>query len=298
MQAAPPYDIKLPCFLSPTSHPGMPLGCRTLLPCLVQDDRLDQWLEVPPECEKTPRILPSARTVTCLSTSDEALESHMNSHIHADDYSKSEYVTSEEEEGVPYCNRCERLFIDMSALNQRIFAPPKHNWRFDCSHDLASPTSLDQHQHAFVHEGRVFKCFFCRWMFKSPSGIAHHIESQNMHAPPSSASPAHPSAPKTPLLPPRSPPTSPSLSPPPPPSTAQSTHASSADAFSLAWAGSTRSSTPPHTTTMRSSGTPCTREFTLISGFVLHLKPGVRTREACFDQWILRRSTERFSRLL
>ncbi|KAF9471473.1 hypothetical protein BDN70DRAFT_819952 [Pholiota conissans] len=110
----------------------------------------------------------------------------MNSPRHADEYSESDdesddessiSESSSEEEGEPYCNGCERLFVNMTALNQHLLASPKHNWCFDCERDFASPTSLVQHQNSLAHKDRDFKCPFCNGMFKSPSGIAHHIES-------------------------------------------------------------------------------------------------------------------------
>ncbi|KAF9476271.1 hypothetical protein BDN70DRAFT_184669 [Pholiota conissans] len=104
--------------------------------------------------------------------SNQALQSHTNS-THSYDFAGSD--DSEEEE--PYCNGCERLFVNMYALNQHLFASPKHNWCFDCSRDFASESSLVQHQNSLAHEDRNFKCPFCNGMFKSPSGVALHIES-------------------------------------------------------------------------------------------------------------------------
>ncbi|KAF9477100.1 hypothetical protein BDN70DRAFT_131478 [Pholiota conissans] len=77
----------------------------------------------------------------------------------------------------PYCKGCKHLFIDMAALNQHLFDSPIHNWCFDCSRDFSFPRALAQHQNSLAHKGRDFKCPFCNGMFKSPSGIAHHIES-------------------------------------------------------------------------------------------------------------------------
>ncbi|KAF9477091.1 hypothetical protein BDN70DRAFT_934509 [Pholiota conissans] len=56
----------------------------------------------------------------------------------------------------------------MAALNQHLFSSPKHNWSFNCSRDFASPSK-------------------------------HHTP---QHAPPSSASPSHPSTLKLLPLPP------------------------------------------------------------------------------------------------
>jgi Zn finger protein HypA/HybF involved in hydrogenase expression len=114
-----------------------------------------------------------------------ALESHMNSPRHTDDYTSPEFLDGHDDSDAdsdsvdddPYCNGCERQFIDMAALNQHLFASPKHNWCFDCSRDFTSETALSNHQNSLAHRGRDFKCPFCQGMFKSPSGIALHIES-------------------------------------------------------------------------------------------------------------------------
>ena len=44
----------------------------------------------------------------------------------------------------PYCNGCERQFVDMVALNQHLFDSAKHNWCFDCSRDFTSESALSQ----------------------------------------------------------------------------------------------------------------------------------------------------------
>ncbi|KAF8172719.1 hypothetical protein BJ912DRAFT_993276 [Pholiota molesta] len=134
-----------------------------------------------------------------------ALESHMNSPRHADDYASDDDVSdddvsdddvsdddasdaddvsddasfddSDSAEGDPYCSGCERQFVCMNALNQHLFDSPKHNWCFDCSRDFSSETALLNHQNSLAHRGRDFQCPFCNGMFKSPSGIAQHIES-------------------------------------------------------------------------------------------------------------------------
>jgi len=107
-----------------------------------------------------------------------ALESHMNSPRHADDYdSDADFSDCDSLDNDSYCYGCERHFIGMVALNQHLFASPRHNWCFECSSDFISATALLQHQNSIVHRGRDFKCPFCQGMFKSPSGIALHIES-------------------------------------------------------------------------------------------------------------------------
>jgi hypothetical protein len=44
----------------------------------------------------------------------------------------------------PYCNGCDRQFIDMVALNQHLFHSLRHNWCFECSRDFRSQTALGQ----------------------------------------------------------------------------------------------------------------------------------------------------------
>jgi len=107
-----------------------------------------------------------------------ALESHMNSQRHADDYdSDAGSSDCESLDDDPYCDGCERQFINMVALNQHLFSSSRHNWCFDCSRDFSSPTALLQHQNSLAHRGRDLKCPFCQGMFKSPAGIFSHIES-------------------------------------------------------------------------------------------------------------------------
>ncbi|KAF8816074.1 hypothetical protein BYT27DRAFT_7248598 [Phlegmacium glaucopus] len=83
----------------------------------------------------------------------------------------------EDEDDDPYCNGCARQFIDMIALDQHLALSSQHNWCFECSRDFKSVTALQDHQSSLAHSGRNFKCPFCQGMFKSPSGIALHIES-------------------------------------------------------------------------------------------------------------------------
>ncbi|KIM41568.1 hypothetical protein M413DRAFT_11099 [Hebeloma cylindrosporum] len=77
----------------------------------------------------------------------------------------------------PYCNGCQRQFVNMVALNQHLFHSLRHHWCFECSRDFRSQNALIQHQDSLAHRGRDFKCPFCLGMFKSPSGVALHIES-------------------------------------------------------------------------------------------------------------------------
>ena len=44
----------------------------------------------------------------------------------------------------PYCNGCDRQFIDMVALNQHLFHSLRHHWCFECSRDFRSQTALVQ----------------------------------------------------------------------------------------------------------------------------------------------------------
>jgi len=117
-----------------------------------------------------------------------ALQSHLNSPKHSYDYpsseddsdaeeSSDEDVSDAESDDDPYCSGCKRQFTDMTALNQHLAYSSKHNWCFDCSRDFQSDTSLEQHRNSLAHRERDFKCPFCESMFKSPSGIALHIES-------------------------------------------------------------------------------------------------------------------------
>ncbi|PPQ78002.1 hypothetical protein CVT25_015558 [Psilocybe cyanescens] len=112
-----------------------------------------------------------------------ALESHMNSPRHVDAYfssadeSSDDSEESDDSEDEPYCDSCNRFFKDTFSLNQHLAFSEKHHWCFECSRDFSSETSLGQHQESLAHRGRDFKCPFCDSMFKSPSGIALHIES-------------------------------------------------------------------------------------------------------------------------
>jgi len=116
-----------------------------------------------------------------------ALEAHFNSPRHSVDYPSDAYLdglASDSDSDVSfsddadlYCDGCNRQFVDMTALNQHLAYSPQHNWCFECSRDFSSETALCQHQNSLAHKGRDFQCPFCRGMFKSPSGIAQHLES-------------------------------------------------------------------------------------------------------------------------
>lgn len=78
---------------------------------------------------------------------------HMNSRRHADDYASDDDISddtssydsdSDSSDGDPYCDGCERQFVNMTSLNQHLFNSPKHNWCFDCSRDFSSESSLLQ----------------------------------------------------------------------------------------------------------------------------------------------------------
>ncbi|KAF8816072.1 hypothetical protein BYT27DRAFT_7230056 [Phlegmacium glaucopus] len=109
-----------------------------------------------------------------------ALQAHLNSPKHAVHYAPRGYLdrlASDSDDDDPYCNGCERQFIDMMTLNQHLAYSSQHNWCFECSRDFRSETALQQHWNSLAHSGRNFKCPFCQGMFKSPSGIALHMES-------------------------------------------------------------------------------------------------------------------------
>ncbi|KJA15517.1 hypothetical protein HYPSUDRAFT_91836 [Hypholoma sublateritium FD-334 SS-4] len=111
-----------------------------------------------------------------------ALQSHMNSPKHAYDYPSNRENTYMEEgnsasDSDPYCNGCERHFMSTDDLNNHLVSSPRHNWCFDCSRDFWSATSLEQHRNSLAHHEREIQCPLCRSMFKSPSGIALHLES-------------------------------------------------------------------------------------------------------------------------
>jgi len=61
-------------------------------------------------------------------------------------------------ENDPYCNACERQFIDMMALNQHLFHSLRHNWCFECFRDFRSETALFQVR-------RVQQCHSCHYSF-------------------------------------------------------------------------------------------------------------------------------------
>jgi len=94
-----------------------------------------------------------------------------------DDDDEDDDEDDDDDDKEPYCQGCARQFVDMIALNQHLAYSSKHNWCFECSRDFKSHSALQQHQNSLAHSGRDFQCPFCKNMFKSPSGIALHIES-------------------------------------------------------------------------------------------------------------------------
>ncbi|KAF8171674.1 hypothetical protein BJ912DRAFT_117090 [Pholiota molesta] len=89
--------------------------------------------------------------------SSTALESHKTSPKHANaDESENDldvsddgvskngtFGDSDSTDSDPYCDGCERQFIDITALNQHLFNSLKHNWCFDCSRDFGLLISRD-----------------------------------------------------------------------------------------------------------------------------------------------------------
>ncbi|KAF9556599.1 hypothetical protein CPC08DRAFT_711097 [Agrocybe pediades] len=119
-----------------------------------------------------------------------ALQSHLNSsprHVNDDDsdeYSDQAFEdysddssTEASDDDEPYCQSCKRSFVDKIGLNQHLAYSAKHNWCFDCSRDFACEEDLVKHQNSLAHKERIFRCPFCEKLYKSPSGIAMHIES-------------------------------------------------------------------------------------------------------------------------
>ncbi|KAF8805264.1 hypothetical protein BYT27DRAFT_7192983 [Phlegmacium glaucopus] len=88
-----------------------------------------------------------------------AFEAHMNSREHVDDYYDPEPL------GGCYCASCHRHFKDINALNQHRANSPYHiSWS-------------DTQKNQISHDQCDIKCLFCKGKFRSPSGIALHIES-------------------------------------------------------------------------------------------------------------------------
>ncbi|KDR70427.1 hypothetical protein GALMADRAFT_254864 [Galerina marginata CBS 339.88] len=76
-----------------------------------------------------------------------------------------------------YCELCDLIFVDVSSLNHHLSDIRKHNWCFLCSSDFRRAKSLRQHKRSLAHRVRSLKCPLCEALFKSPSGVASHIES-------------------------------------------------------------------------------------------------------------------------
>ncbi|KAF4564043.1 C2H2-type domain-containing protein [Pleurotus pulmonarius] len=66
---------------------------------------------------------------------------------------------------------------DIISFNAHLANPVYHNWCFVCSRDFYSPTAFAQHNVSLAHKDRDLKSPFCEELFKSPSGVAFHIES-------------------------------------------------------------------------------------------------------------------------
>ena len=108
----------------------------------------------------------------------------MNSPRHdADDYTSPELMDGRDDseadsdsvdEDDPYCNGCERQFNDMTALNQHLFASPKHNWCFDCSRDFRSEAALFQVSH-FLNASTIASDSSTLCSIITPSPIADAI---------------------------------------------------------------------------------------------------------------------------
>ncbi|KAA1467238.1 hypothetical protein DENSPDRAFT_769372 [Dentipellis sp. KUC8613] len=97
------------------------------------------------------------------------------------DYSEEEEESDDSDEQEPYCTSCKRWFVDLLSLNQHLVSSPRHNWCFICSRDFRTENGLDQHMSSPVHRNRDFECPLCRSAFKTPSSIAHHVESGACH---------------------------------------------------------------------------------------------------------------------
>ncbi|KIY65599.1 hypothetical protein CYLTODRAFT_437797 [Cylindrobasidium torrendii FP15055 ss-10] len=111
-----------------------------------------------------------------LFRTDKALEQHMDyASVHQDN--SDNYESSEEKENEDdYCYSCERQFVDAFALQQHLSTSGRHNWCFACAKDFSSPNALSQHNSSRVHKAADMKCPMCPRLFKTPSGIAEHVE--------------------------------------------------------------------------------------------------------------------------
>ncbi|KAF9487596.1 hypothetical protein BDN71DRAFT_617978 [Pleurotus eryngii] len=81
------------------------------------------------------------------------------------------------EDAEPVCVRCNLVFPDITSFNDHLTNTIYHHWCFICSRDFQSSTAFSQHNVSLAHKNRDLKCPFCEELFKSPSGVAFHIES-------------------------------------------------------------------------------------------------------------------------
>ncbi|KAG2007184.1 hypothetical protein CC2G_014900 [Coprinopsis cinerea AmutBmut pab1-1] len=79
-----------------------------------------------------------------------------------------------------YCERCDRFFDNEGLLNTH--RRQEHNWCFICNKGFKTSLGLAMHGSAgsLAHANRHVECRVpgCGSCFKSPSGLAHHLESR------------------------------------------------------------------------------------------------------------------------
>ncbi|KAL4260924.1 Zinc Finger C2H2-type Transcription Regulator [Pleurotus pulmonarius] len=154
--------------------------------CSVCDRQFRSFVALSDHCRSTAHgawCMPCQR----FFVNDQSLSQHINaSPKHAFDsddssevYSSDDDETSSEEEDdeEPYCQGCSRWFVNVMSLHAHLRDSPLHNWCFQCSRDFSTNTALNQHTQSLAHKDRDLQCPFCRVMFKSPSGVAFHVES-------------------------------------------------------------------------------------------------------------------------
>ncbi|EIM84206.1 uncharacterized protein STEHIDRAFT_82087 [Stereum hirsutum FP-91666 SS1] len=96
-----------------------------------------------------------------------------------DDDEEEEFESDSDED--PFCDSCNRVFVDREGLFQHLAASSSHNWCFVCSRDFATAQGLEQHSQSRVHKPSDLKCPLCSSRFTVPSAIAQHIESGACH---------------------------------------------------------------------------------------------------------------------
>lgn len=74
------------------------------------------------------------------------------------------------------CLRCRLWFNDANGLRVHYIVSPLHHWCFICKRYFKLAGSLDAHLDSIAHADRVLECPFCTYMFKTPSGMAMHLE--------------------------------------------------------------------------------------------------------------------------